>query len=1009
MVHQASPKLACLALLVPLFGCPVEPDPEPPTPRPNPFAAVEQTGTLSLPCLTGDVHVVRTEHDVPHIYGADQVDVACAQGFVIARDRFFQMDLISRNGLGRLGELLGDEGLSADVEIRTRNGLRIAEQILAGTTGVERDMLNAFAAGVNAYIAEVKAGRLDAPSELETVYQLVGADDPTDLMADWTALNIAGVASTVNFVSGYEVTDLRNQRTVDDLVEWGLDKPDGALRNAGASADLWNNIVPAHLVESSAGFLAGRDSVPPRPMQSGKTVERGVLDRAIERSENARLRMGRSEPGFGSNSWAVHGSLTADGHPLLASDGHLSLTVPSFLFRIHLDTSVLGGGDYTASGLTIPGVPAVGLGHNGSVAWGHTSQIGDINDYYREEVVLAGDGRPAATVFQGDEVPVTSISETYTVSAALGSTAGDRTIARWITGQGRPIISLEGNSASSGDPGAVNINGDWLIAADVDGDGVITAVSSAATHFFEEHMIEHVIGWSKADNVDEWGSHLNGMTSYSQHFLAADTSGDILYSGFQSMPCRKYLPREADGTPVAGAHPQLLIDGTLYPSFTIRYREDHRIDPASDDELACTLSWDEYPHSKSPEQGYLVNSNNAPWSADWDNNLWNEDHYVGGPYAGTFRASRISELIEAGAGSHDVASMSAIQGDHVSRLATEYLLPVLAEAVDQAEVWHSSGEVDGTEGRAAALYGANQTRIDEAMNRLGAWDARGRTAASGVETLWDSPTQDDRDDAVATMIWNAFFGRYLNAIWNDEGLPSVFRPYGLYGRLRALQNLLSGVGPAGADLASMHPDRGESVFFDDLGTADQVEGRHELAVRELIAALDYLETPFGADRSGGFDTDDMDAWIWGLKHFVKFDSFVASEIGNDPVIAGVFADISITPERIPLADPQPPFGDPRRGLPGFPRPGDSSGIDAAGGSSTTNFGYASGPVMRMAYSLNPDGITGVDILPGGQSAQVESPFFHDQAELWIRNEASIARFSVAEVLEGAVGREVYTP
>ena len=152
-----------LLAISPLLGCPGEPEPEP---VPNPLEVVPETGSLTLPCLTGPVDVVETEYGVPHIYATNDVDLACAHGFVTARDRFSQMDLISRNGLGRLGDLLGDEGLGADIEIRGRGGRMISEQILAGTTGVHREMIEAYAVGVNAYIAEVRARRLPAPAEL---------------------------------------------------------------------------------------------------------------------------------------------------------------------------------------------------------------------------------------------------------------------------------------------------------------------------------------------------------------------------------------------------------------------------------------------------------------------------------------------------------------------------------------------------------------------------------------------------------------------------------------------------------------------------------------------------------------------------------------------------------------------------------------------------------------------------------------------------------------------------
>jgi len=1004
--------IALLLLATLASGCP-EPLEET---RPNPLLEIPETASWVLPCLEGPVHVVRTEHDVPHIYATTERDLACAQGFVTARDRFFQMDLIARAGLGTLAEIFGDGGLSSDIDTRSRGGRMIADQLLEATTAEERATWTAYADGVNAYIDRVRSGEFPAPAELEAAYLFLGVESPADLMHDWGPLQLAGVGSTVNFVSGFETTDIKNQDKVDQLADYGTGLSESQLRHDGAVYDIWENIAPVYPAASGHDFgqsSSARDDQALRTptMRSGPRVERNTLARAVAVAERLDQRPGRTgEPGFGSNAWAIGPDLTEDGVAVLGSDGHLALTVPSFLYNTHLDTQLLGDGDMHAIGITIAGAPMIGLGTNGRVAWGHTSQVSDINDYYRDEVTLDSDGRPASTLFQGEAIPMVELAEDYAVSAALGATAGTQSISRWVTGQGRPVFSLEGQQVDGpeDDPAAVNIFGSWIVAADLDADGVITAVTGAASHFSERHMIRHVRGWETADDVDEWAQHLAGMTSYSQHFIVADTAGNILYTGFQGMPCRGYLPRETDGTPVAGANPQLLIDGSLYPSFEVTYDADGFIDPAQDSELNCTIPYSDYPHARNPEAGYVVNSNNAPWGAAWDNNLWNDSVYIGGPWYGTWRSSRIIELIEEGAGSHSVESVSDIQADHQSRMATEFL-PLLLGTLERAAELATQGKLTGTEARIAAAYTSQLAATEEARARLVAWNERGRVAASGVETFYNSPSAGDVQDSIATTIFNAWMGRFQNAVFNDEGLPSIFRPTSSYGKTRALKALVDGTGPDNpGNLASWNPVTEESAFFDVLGTEEK-ESRDELVVQALVDSLDYLATPFGGDRSGGYNTTDQSKWLWGLKHFVHFDSFVATEIGDDPLIASVFSDISITPDVLPLSDPPPGFGDPRLGLPGFPRPGDAFSIDAAGGIGTHNYSYGSGPVMRMSIALDPAGIHGVNVLPGGQSAQPDSPFFADQAALWLENQTFPIRFAVEDVIAGATGREVLNP
>jgi penicillin amidase len=152
----------------------------------------------------------------------------------------------------------------------------------------------------------------------------------------------------------------------------------------------------------------------------------------------------------------------------------------------------------------------------------------------------------------------------------------------------------------------------------------------------------------------------------------------------------------------------------------------------------------------------------------------------------------------------------------------------------------------------------------------------------------------------------------------------------------------------------------------------------------------------------------MSAWIWGYRHWVHFDSILL-ELLSGSGFEALTEPFAITPAQIPLADGMSPV-DPRASLPGFPRPGDQFAVDAANpGLDGETFDYGSGPVFRMVIALGPDGVEGHNILPGGQSGQIDSAFFSDQAELWLGNQTWPMRFTVDEVLAGAVGRETFQP
>src|SRR4029079_17880317 len=105
--------------------------------------------------------------------------------------------------------------------------------------------------------------------------------------------------------------------------------------------------------------------------------------------------------GWGSNAWAVAGAATTDGRALVAGDGHLPLSIPSLFYQIGLDTSVLGDGDTHQMGLVFPGMPVMAVGTNGQVGWSQTQLMGDITDWYREELQLDANGKPGASLFQG--------------------------------------------------------------------------------------------------------------------------------------------------------------------------------------------------------------------------------------------------------------------------------------------------------------------------------------------------------------------------------------------------------------------------------------------------------------------------------------------------------------------------------------------------------------------------------------------------------------------------------
>ena len=153
----------------------------------------------------------------------------------------------------------------------------------------------------------------------------------------------------------------------------------------------------------------------------------------------------------------------------------------------------------------------------------------------------------------------------------------------------------------------------------------------------------------------------------------------------------------------------------------------------------------------------------------------------------------------------------------------------------------------------------------------------------------------------------------------------------------------------------------------------------------------------------------MAQWLWGLRHQARFESLLAAFLSGDPSFGFLVELFSVTTETLPLAEGLT-AGDPRMGLKWFPRGGDQWSVDAANpGFSGTDFTHGNGPVMRMVIALKGDEVSGVNILPGGQSGLTDSAHFSDQLELWLANETVPLRYHLEDVVAGATGRERLSP
>ena len=301
-------------------------------------------GTIRLDGPEHEVEILRDRWGVPHIYAKSDHDLFFAQGFVHAQDRLWQMDLWRRLVAGRLSEIMGDLTVPVDRWVRTLSMRRVAEQEAGMLSPETRARLEAYAAGINARIAQ---GRL--PVEFTLLRYKPDPWTPTDSLA-W--IKYMSWSLSVNWESEL----LRAQ-----LIK--LLGPDLARELEVAQLGKRHTVVPA-----------GTDLAKVGPA-------------ALQRAEEARPFLGPpARDGLGSNNWAISASRTTTGAPLLANDMHLLMSLPSIWYENHLVCEGAGGEPLNLSGISFPGIPGIIAGHNGSVAWGFTAGFADNQDLFIERL-----------------------------------------------------------------------------------------------------------------------------------------------------------------------------------------------------------------------------------------------------------------------------------------------------------------------------------------------------------------------------------------------------------------------------------------------------------------------------------------------------------------------------------------------------------------------------------------------------------------------------------------------
>jgi penicillin amidase len=323
-----------------------------------------RTAEARIPGLAGEVNVVYDDRAVPHLFAANELDVYRALGYVVARDRLFQLYIQTMAASGRLTELAGARALPLDREMRHLGLPRAAERKLASLPDSSSSLhvARAYAAGVNAYIDRMPA------AELPLEFRLLGIAPPRWSPIDsYHLLNRMGyiLASTAREEDRAAVASRVGTAAAVALFPDAepIQEPIQPNGQARPRFDFHPLAPPGHADTTAALLAAALDAWTPS-------------HRAARNADDGERRS------MASNNWAVSPRRTVAGHALLAGDPHLDLSLPSIWYEAHL--AVPGALD--AYGVTIPGSAAIVIGFNRDVAWTFTNTGTDVFDLYAEQV-----------------------------------------------------------------------------------------------------------------------------------------------------------------------------------------------------------------------------------------------------------------------------------------------------------------------------------------------------------------------------------------------------------------------------------------------------------------------------------------------------------------------------------------------------------------------------------------------------------------------------------------------
>ena len=618
----------------------------PNTVAPKSFPQVD--GEIQLEGLDDAVDIYRDHMGIPHIYATTVHDLFFTQGFVHAQDRFWQMDFWRHVGSGRVSEMFASE-VETDAFLRTLGWRVTAEQEWEGLDPELKSNLQAYTDGVNAYLKDHEA------TALGLEYSILGLLNPEYKIEQWTPIN----SLTWGKAMAWDLKSNINEE-IERAVLLKTVKPEQV-------ATLFPPYSQDHPVIVNKIGNGGSANAPVEPLALDIPDEKlASLEHNISLLD---LALGPVSDAIGSNSWAIAGSRTTTGLPILANDPHLSIQMPSIWYQMGLHCQPKSDAcPYNVAGFTFAGVPGVIIGHNDRIAWGFTNARPDVMDLYIERV---NPDNPNQYEVNGEWVDFETRKEIIKVA---GKDPVEITVR--LTRHG-PVISETysplKNENTDDDPefipfkerAGIELPENYVIA-------LKWTALAPSTPF------EAVWGFNKARNWEDFREAAKYFHVPAQNLLYADVEGNIGYQMPGDIPIR------ANG------------DGTFpVPGWTDEY------------EWTGFIPFEELPYTFNPPEGFIVTANNQIPLNDYPYLITRDWDYG-------FRAQRIVAMIENAPDKIDIAYMQKMQGDSfdangpifvplLTQTNFETLTRNQAAALDLLKSWNYEATADSP---AAAVFEA---------------------------------------------------------------------------------------------------------------------------------------------------------------------------------------------------------------------------------------------------------------------------------------------------------------